>query len=75
MPKINATRDHAIVIAAARKCLDELSALNELVVTQQVALSIGFAEGLLDELIEIASAGKSAPTIGSFAKGLLEMRP
>ncbi len=67
-------RDNPRVAAVARACLRELSALGDLMVSQQVALALGFAEALLEELADAADAGDTAPMVGSAATRILEMR-
>lgn len=66
-------RDNPRVAAAARQCMSILSGLGDVMVTQQVALSLGFAEALLEELVTTAEAGEAAPMIGKAAKHILEM--
>ena len=69
------TRDNPRVAAAARECRAILADLGDVMVSQQVALALGFAEQLLDELATTADAGKSAPMIGPAASRILEMSP
>jgi len=68
-------RDNPRVAAVARACLRELSALGDLMVSQQVAMALGFAEALLDELATTADAGDAAPMIGKAAARILETTP
>lgn len=66
------TRDHAKVKAAAERCLVELASLSDCLTTAQVAASLGFAEGLLDELIAACELGDDAPMVGKIAKQAFE---
>lgn len=69
------TRDNPRVATAARECLTILADLGDVMVSQQVALALGFAEQLLDELATTAESGESAPMIGPAASRILEMSP
>lgn len=69
------TRDNPRVAAAARECMTILADLGDVMVSQQVALALGFAEQLLDELATTADAGESAPMIGPAASRILETCP
>ena len=66
------TRDHAKVRAAAERCLAELAGLSDCLTTAQVAASLGFAEGLLDELIAACELGEDAPMVGPVARMAFE---
>lgn len=68
-------RDNPRVAATARACLHEIESLGDLMVSQQVAMALGFAEALLAELIETADAGDAAPMIGKAAARILETTP
>lgn len=68
-------RDNPRVATVARACLSELESLGDLMISQQVALALGFAEALLDELATTADAGGSAPMLGPAAARILETRP
>lgn len=68
-------KDNQRVAAVARACLRELEALGNVMVSQQVAMALGFAEALLDELATTADAGEAAPMIGAAAARILETSP
>lgn len=67
-------RDNHRVAATARECLRKLADLGDCLVSQQVAMALGFAEALLEELASAADDGDTAPMIGPAATRILEMR-
>jgi hypothetical protein len=71
----NLHRDNPRVAKAARECLSKLADLGDVMISQQVALALGFAEALLEELAAAADAGETAPMVGPAATRILEMRP
>lgn len=68
-------KDNPRVAAVARACLRELESLGDVMISQQVAMALGFAEALLAELVTTADAGEDAPMIGAAAARILETSP